>query len=59
MPNISSTYPSCLLYIYVASSTIKEVEHFSLFVFEIVSVHLKFPLHLQPLAFKSGISSIR
>ena len=43
----------------VASSTIKKVKHFSLFVFVVVSVYLKFALHLKLLALKGGISSIR
>ena len=43
----------------IASSTIEEVKHFSLLVFVVVSVHLEFALHLELLALKGGISSIR
>jgi len=43
----------------ITSSTIKEVKHFSLFVFVVVSVYLEFALHLKLLALKGGISSIR
>jgi len=43
----------------VASSTIKEVKHFSLLVFVVISIHLKFALHLKLLALKGRISSIR
>jgi len=43
----------------IASSTIKEVKHFGLFVFVVVSVHLEFALNLELLALKGGISSIR
>ena len=43
----------------IASSAIEEVKHFGLLVFVVVSVHLEFALHLELLALKGGISSIR
>jgi hypothetical protein len=43
----------------VASGAVKEVEHSSLFVFEVVGVHLKLPSHLEPLAFEGKVYSIR
>ena len=43
----------------IAKGAIKEVEHFGLLVFEMVSVHLELPLHLELSALEGRISFIR
>ena len=43
----------------VFSSAIKKVKHLSLLVFKVVSVYLKFALHLEPLALKGKVNFIK
>jgi hypothetical protein len=43
----------------IASGAIEEVKHFSLLVFKVVGIHLKFPFHLEPPTFEGRIYSIQ
>jgi len=47
------------MFLGISFSVVENVEHFSFFVFEVVSVYFKLLLHLELLALKGRISSVR